>query len=74
MAPPEVRTATEFTEDPAHPEGLRRPHLHLLAQLTDPGQMADHFRITISSAKELVYNFKGSDLFTHAVFTPFSFS
>ena len=74
MAPPEVRPYAEFSEEPDHPLGFQGPFLHLLAQVTDTGRVADNFRVAVSSLGSITFHFKGSELFTHAQFGCFDFS
>jgi hypothetical protein len=74
MAPPEVRPYAEFSEEPDHLVGYQGPFLHLLAQVTDTGRVADNFRVAVSSLGSINFHFKGSDLFTHAQFGCFNFS
>jgi hypothetical protein len=40
----DIRPASTFNDDPAAACGTRRPHLSLLAQITDDGRLADEFR------------------------------
>jgi hypothetical protein len=61
----DIRPANTFNDDPAAACGTRRPHLSLLAQITDDGRLADEFRVAINSTHAIRVRFKGSDVFVH---------
>jgi hypothetical protein len=71
---PEIRPANTFMDDPAVACGTRRPHLSLLAQVTDDGRLADEFRVAINSAQAVRVRFEGSDIFAHRQFHHFTFT
>jgi hypothetical protein len=71
---PEIRPANNFMDDPAAACGTRRPHLSLLAQVTDDGRLADEFRVAINAAQAVRVRFEGSDIFAHKQFHHFTFT
>jgi hypothetical protein len=70
----EVRPAAAFTDEPEHPGSSREPFLHLLTQVTESGHVSDNFRIAITAPQEVTFTFKGSAVFSHVWFGPYTFS
>ncbi len=70
----EVRPAAAFTDEPEHPGSSREPFLHLLTQVTESGHVSDNFRIAITAPQEVTFTFKGSAVFSHVWFRPYTFS